>query len=170
MNANFKQFLDRVKRVGLANASRFMIELTPPRMLADSMPNDIMLFAKSVQVGGESVSVKTFRGLGRPDVFATSLNVAPDFSISFYLGRDWREYSIFKKWVQGIGFNSDRLQYPIEYISPIMKISALDRSDNIVATDTCLQVFPTSVGKTELDHANSSTVPITNILFVRKST
>ncbi len=165
---SFNEFYSNLTNTGIANSNRFEVFIAPPAVLGSDL-DQLTMYAKSVSLGGEAFTTNTFRGLQRPDIFATSLNPASELAITFMLDREWSQYKIFKEWIEKMAPFGDRLVYPADYISHHIDTNALDRTGKIMATDRSFNCFPMSVGKVRLDHSEKNTVPILDVVFARKT-
>ena len=91
-----------------------------------------------------------------------------EMTMKFILGRDMFEYFFFQQWANDIiNRNTNLLNYYDEYVTDVI-VSQLDENDNVIASVTLQNVWPSSVSPVQMAFTNQNQFAELEVTFKYK--
>lgn len=150
---------------GLARSNRFIVNLTPPKPVADNMLGqgsanldntrlqNILLLCDSAQLPGISLNSAPFRTFGEVREIPYELRYEP-INLTFFVDVEMNVKKLFDLWINSTLIKETRkFNYYDSYTSP-MKIYVQDMQENNRYIVELFEAYPKAVGDIQLDYAN----------------
>lgn len=89
---------------GVASVSRYVVYITPPKMLTGENTSYLMFRTENTELPGQTINVFNHQpmGFGTPRQMPTSYTLPPNLGITFLGSANYREWKFFSTWLDGI--------------------------------------------------------------------
>lgn len=142
--------VDSITRNGLLTNNRYVVEISPPRILAATTPDTIRnltMRCSSASLPGMDIGSQSYRIYGPARQMPYDIVYSGQLSLTFIVSRDMSERAFFEKWMAAVINPTDyKLGWYDDYTSK-MKIIILDRGDIISYESVVEEIYPKTIGE-----------------------
>ena len=142
--------VDSITRNGLLTTNRYVVEISPPRILATTTSDTIRnltIRCSSASLPGFDIGSQSYRIYGPARQMPYDVVYSGQLSFTYIVSRDMRERAFFEKWMSSVINPADyKLGWYDDYTSR-MTISILDRGDIISYQSLVEEVYPKTIGE-----------------------
>ena len=166
------KFLATIKDVGVAESSKFVVEITIPEKLyafvSDADTTDVhdvlTLYCNGATLPETEVMVDKRYTFGMPKPIGSRRKDQDQLMLSFYADRDMQIKKFWDSWLNLIYQNEDVLDkntllYPDDYTGTVT-ITQLDRMNNPTYQVTLYDAFPSNIINTQLSSSNTKIIEL----------
>ena len=173
-NSPLNKFISEIKSRDLARASRYIVTILPPRVLAGVENSKIALanlFCETSSLPEMSIETQTSRifGESRNMPYGRKFN---DIGLTFYLDKNLEVKRLFDKWVSRIvNPNNRTIQWYDDIIGKIKieTVSTVEKDKDFSPYKvTMFEAYPTRVDDVDLGYNKVDTVATLRVTFTYK--
>lgn len=156
---SYKEFLALTRTEGLSKSSKFEVYVTPPvskNFRAQEVDlNRVSLLAEAASLPPINITTDRLAIYGPTSPRPTGIDYGNTITLTFYLDRGLQVRTLFENWMaQIIDQRSYDVAYQSYYVSDELAIRKLDSKDDVVREYIFREVFPISIGATQLAAAS----------------
>jgi len=142
--------VDSIVKNGLLTTNRYVVEIAPPKILADTQASTIKnmtMRCSSAILPGVDIASQSYRVYGPVRQMPYDILYTGQLSLTFIVSRDMSERAFLEKWMSKIVNPTEyKLGFYDDYTST-MTINILDRSDMISYKSVVQEVYPKTIGE-----------------------
>lgn len=142
--------VDNITRNGLLTTNRYVVEISPPRILAATTFNTIQnltMRCSSASLPGFDIGSQSYRIYGPARQMPYDVVYTGQLSLTFIVSRDMSERAFLEKWMSTVVNPTDyKIGWYDDYTSR-MTITILDRGDMVSYQSMVEEVYPKTIGE-----------------------
>ncbi len=159
----------KISRYGITRPNRFQVELSTPPSDRGLIPREtierLAIQCEVAQLPGKSFSTQEQRIYGPVRKFPYTATFTSNIELTFRIGTDYHERSIFDEWQHNIMNRSTNMfGYYKDYVTDMI-IHQFDTEDNRIYSVKLIEAWPEAIQPIQLSAESSSTYNRQTITF-----
>ncbi len=159
----------KISRFGITRPNRFQVELSTPKSLPNLIPRELQerfaIQCEVAQLPGKSFSTQEHRIYGPIRKFPYTATYTSSIDLSFRVGEDYKERSIFDLWQDQIMSTSTNMfNYYKEYVTDMI-IHQFNAQDERIYSIKLFEAWPEAIGPIDLTAESRDTYNRQSITF-----